>query len=63
RHSNDFLTWIARNPKDENLTHFIEACVEDNTNGEREWLKSCVKNLKDNKARKWWEKWIKENLE
>ena len=63
RHSNVFLTWIARNPKDENFTHFIEACVEDNTNGEHEWLKSNVKNLKDNKARKWWEKWIKENLE
>lgn len=62
RDSNEFLTWIAHNPKTENYTHFIEACASDNANGELKWLKNKVDLLKDKKARKWWQKWIKKNL-
>ena len=63
RHSNDFLTWIAQNPKSENFTHFIEACASDDSTGEMQWLNNKVKVLNDKKARKWWQKWIKENLQ
>jgi hypothetical protein len=62
RHSNEFLTWIAKNSQKEHFTHFIQAVASDNENNELEWLKENVKNLKDKKARKWWEKWIKNNL-
>lgn len=62
RHSNEFLTWIAKNQNKENFSHFIETCAIVNENDELEWLKENVKKLKDKKARKWWEKWIKENL-
>jgi len=60
-HSNDFLTWIANNPKEQHLTQFIDACASDNTNGELQWIKDKVKSLKDKKARKWWQKWIKKH--
>ena len=62
RHNNDFLTWIAKNPKKEQFTRFIYAYASEDENNEIEWLKENVKNLKDKKVRKWWEKWIKENL-
>lgn len=62
RHSNEFLAWIANNPKTEQFTHFIQAVASENENNELEWLKDNIKNLKDKKVRKWWEKWIKENL-
>ena len=62
RHSNEFLTWIAKNPKQEQFTHFIQAVASENENNELNWLKENVKKLKDKKARKWWEKWIKDNL-
>lgn len=61
-HSNEFLTWIANNPKQEQFTHFIQSVASENKNNELNWLKESVKSLKDKKARKWWEKWIKENL-
>ena len=63
RHSNEFLTWIAGNPDKEKFTHFIQAVASENENNELVWLKECVKKLKDKKARKWWNKWIKENLQ
>ena len=63
RHSNEFLTWIASNPDKEKFTHFIQAVASENENNELVWLKECVKKLKDKKARKWWDKWIKENLQ
>lgn len=62
RHSNEFLSWIAMNPNKEMFSHFIAAFVSDNPNGEAEWLKENVNQLKDKKARKWWLKWIKNNL-
>lgn len=62
RDSNEFLTWIAENSNTENFTHFIEACASDNNNGELQWLKDKVDSLKNKKARKWWQKWIKNNL-
>ncbi len=62
RHSNEFLTWIAKNPKQEQFTHYIQAVASENENNELNWLKENVKSLKDKKARKWWENWIKDNL-
>ena len=61
-HSNEFLTWIAKNPEQEQFTHFIQSVASENKNNELNWLKENVKKLKDKKARKWWEKWIKDNL-
>ena len=61
-HSNEFLTWIAKNPEQEQFTHFIQSVSSYNKNNELNWLKENVKKLKDKKARKWWEKWIKDNL-
>lgn len=63
RHSNDFLTWIANNPDTEHFTFFIQAVVIENENNELGWLTENIDNLKDKKARKWWTKWIKENLQ
>lgn len=62
RHSNEFLTWLANNPKQEQFTHFIQSVASENNNNELNWLKENVKKLKDKKARKWWDKWIKDNL-
>ncbi len=62
RHSKEFLTWIAKNPNEEKFTHFIQAVATENENNELDWLKEQVKCLKDKKARKWWEKWMKNNL-
>jgi len=36
RHSNEFLTWIAKNPKQEQFTHFIQAVASENENNELE---------------------------
>lgn len=62
RHSNEFLTWLAKNTQKEQLTRLICAFASENENNEIEWIEENVKNLKDKKARKWWENWIKENL-
>lgn len=62
RHSDEFLTWVAKNPQQEQFTHLIQAVASENENNELNWLKENVKKLKDKKARKWWEKWIKNNL-
>ncbi len=61
RNSKEFLTWVAKNPK-EDLSKFFIIIAGQNESNELLWLKDNVKNLKDKKARKWWEKWIKENL-
>ncbi len=61
-HSNDYLTWIARNPKIEKLTYFVNVCASTDECGERQWLNDKIDNLKDKKARKWWQNWIKKNL-
>ncbi len=59
RNGAEYLTWIARHPDDEKFTRFIQVCVEENECDELAWLKQQVKALKDKKARKWWEKWLK----
>lgn len=59
RNGSDYLTWIAQHPDEEKLTYFIQACVEESELDELAWLKQQVKTLKDKKARKWWEKWLK----
>jgi len=62
RNSNEMLTWIAQNPN-KALSRFFLVCTSETDNNESEWVKEKSKLLKDKKARKWWEKWIKENLE
>lgn len=61
RNSTEFLTWVAKNPK-EDLSKFFIVVASQNDSNELQWLKDNVKKLKDKKARKWWEKWIKNNL-
>ena len=61
RNSAECLSWVAKNPK-EDLSKFLTVVASQNDSDELQWLKDNVKNLKDKKARKWWEKWIKENL-
>lgn len=60
-HSNEFLTWIANNPNQEQFTHFIQSIASKNNNNELNWLKENINKLKDKKVRKWWQKWMKEN--
>ena len=62
RHSDQFLTWIVKEEEQERFTYFFDTVASKNENNELNWLKENVKKLKDKKARKWWEKWIKENL-
>lgn len=62
RHSDQFLTWIVKEEEQEHFTYFFDTVASKNENNELNWLKENVKKLKDKKARKWWEKWIKENL-
>ena len=62
RHSSEFLTWVANNPEQEQFSHFLQAVATENENNELNWLKENVNALKDKKARKWWEKWIKTNI-
>ncbi len=62
RHSSEFLTWIANNPEQEQFSHFLQAVVTENENNELTWFNENVNALKDKKARKWWKKWIKNNL-
>lgn len=62
RHSEEFLTWIAKKEEQEHFTYFFEAVASENENNELIWLKENVKKIKDKKVRKWWENWIKENL-
>lgn len=61
RNSTEFLTWVAKNPK-EDLSKFFIVVASQNDSNELQWLKDNVKKLKDKKARKWWEKWIKNNI-
>ena len=62
RHSSEFLTWIANNPEQEQFSHFLQAVASENENNELNWLKENVNDLKDTKARQWWEKWIETNI-
>lgn len=62
RHSDEFLTWIANNPETENFTIFMQAVISENEGKELEWLKENIKNLTDQTARNWWQKWMKENI-
>lgn len=61
RNSNEMLTWIAKNPN-KVLSRLFLVCASETDNNESEWVKEKSRLLKDKKARKWWEKWIKDNL-
>ncbi|MBQ7691224.1 MAG: hypothetical protein IJT30_08575 [Muribaculaceae bacterium] len=61
RNGNDFLTWIAQNPKKEQFTPLLLDAIRQSGMGEAEWLSQKVKTLKDTKARNWWQQWMKEN--
>ena len=60
RHASDALTWIARNHDAEMLSgNILEQTKYGIYGGEKTWLEQCVKNLKDKKARKWWQGMLK----
>ena len=61
RDGNDFLTWIAQHPDDEQFTPLLQETLRESGMGETEWLQQKVKALKDKKARKWWQQWMQQN--
>ncbi len=61
RSSDEFLTWIAENPKEEAFTSLVLESIRESGMGELVWLQQRVNALKSKKARKWWQKWMKEN--
>lgn len=62
RDGKEVLSWIARNEGKESISPFILTGIKESGLDETEWLVSKVKSLKDKKARKWWQNWIKEQL-
>lgn len=62
RQGNETLTWIARNPDQQLLSQFILTTLQQSGMGETQWLAAKVKALKDKKARKWWQNWLKKEM-
>ena len=61
RNGNEFLVWIAQNADTERITPFMLTTINESGMGEAQWLQQRVKALKNKKARKWWQKWMKNN--
>lgn len=59
RNADVFLPWVAKDKK-KVLLNLISLPLQNGEFFEASWLKSKVKNLKDKKARQWWQKWMAE---
>ena len=62
RDGKEILSWIPRNEKNESISPFIHTTLRESGMMETEWFIEKIKTLKDKKARKWWQKWLKENM-
>ena len=62
RNGKDFFSWVSLNYKKQVLTYFVRDAINKSGMKEGDWLKEQVKACKDKKARKWWENWMKKEV-
>ena len=60
RHADESLPWLAAHPDNDLMADCLVSEAQDDDDTQA-WLTQCVKNLKDKKARKWWQKELKKN--
>lgn len=60
RHAHVSLPWLAAHPNDDLMADCLAGYASEDSSI-KAWLKQCVGNLKDKKARKWWQKELKKN--